>query len=252
MRELPTLGLRRAVVDGSGVEDWDSVADLAKKAPWVLPSFGVHPWYVKEQPDDWLDLLRAKLLEFPGAGVGEIGLDRWLEGADVQLQMRFFKPQLALAYELDRPANIHCLRAWGLMDETLRGTPIRPRGFLLHSYGGPAEMVAGFVKWGAYFSVSPYFFHPRKAAQLETFRTVVPLDRLLIETDSPDMRPPDEMNRYPLSDAAGNAINDPRNIGWMYEQMAALRGVPLDELQSIVAENFRRLFGQSGVLLQNP
>ncbi len=249
MDELPALGLHRAVVAGSSVDDWGSVAALARMAPWVQPSFGVHPWYVKEQRTDWLDSLRGYLHDFPNAGVGEIGLDRWIQEADIPLQLHFFQTQLQLAEELARPLSIHCLQAWGLMEQTLRTSQRPACGFLLHSYGGPAEMVPSFLKMGAYFSISPYFFHPRKSAQLEVFRTIVPLDRLLLETDAPDMRPPDEVNPRPLTDADRQPINDPRNITWMHEQVASLRGVPLAEFTECITANFQRLFGAFAMLL---
>jgi TatD DNase family protein len=241
--QMPTLGVRGVVVAGSGVGDWSAVADLADRYDWVLPSFGVHPWYVQEQPQDWLTQLEAMLQRYPQAGVGEMGLDRWIENADVELQQRFFHDQLTLARRLDRPASIHCLRAFGLLEATLKAVPLPARGLLLHSYGGPPEMVSGFVKLGAYFSVSPYFFHERKARQLETFSRVVPLERLLIETDAPDMWPPDEMNPYPLKDASGGAMNDPRNIAWIYRQMAALRGLAEEEFRAVVSGNFQRWWG---------
>lgn len=238
--QMTGLGVSGVVVDGSGVEDWDAVANLAQRYDWVLPSFGVHPWYVKEQPPDWQERLCALLDAFPAAGVGEIGLDRWIEDADVPLQQSFFRAQLQVAAEKLRPVSIHCLRAFGLMEEALREAASRPRSFLLHSYGGPPEMVPTFVKLGARFSISPYFFHERKAKQLETFRSVVPLDRLLIETDAPDMWPPDELNPHPLADADGKTINDPRNLVWMHTQVAKLRGMPEEELREVVDANFRR------------
>jgi TatD DNase family protein len=105
-------------------------------------------------------------------------------------------------------------------------------------------MVRDFVALGACFSISPYFFHPRKAAQLEVFRSVVPPGRLLIETDAPDMWPPAELNPNPLVDAQSRPINDPRNIAWMYQQLAALRGVAESALRQEVAETFNSLFGQ--------
>jgi TatD DNase family protein len=239
---LPGVGLSRAVVAGLGVDDWEQVAALAERYVWVQPSFGVHPWYVKEQPQDWLVRLESYLNRFPKAGVGEIGLDRWIENADVDLQVRMIRAQLDLAASYDRPATIHCLRAFGLLDEVLR-TNARPmRGFLLHSYGGPVEMVEGFAKLGAYFSVSPYFLHERKARQWETFRHV-PLDRLLVETDAPDMWPPDEINPRPLRDVADQPINHPANIDLMYRELAKLRGLRVDALAAQVEQNFVTLFG---------
>ncbi len=240
--QLPQQGLVRAVVAGSGEEDWPAVASLAKQYPWVIPSFGVHPWYVQEQSPAWREKLEQCLREYQQAGVGEIGLDRWIKDADVPLQVKFFREQLAMAERHNRAATIHCLRAFGLLEETLRSSPRPARGFLLHSYGGPAEMVPGFVKLGAYFSVSPYFFHERKAAQLQTFRHV-PMDRLLLETDAPDMWPPDSINPHPLNDAAGNPLNHPANIELVYREMAKLRGVNTEALAQQVEQNFVTLFG---------
>lgn len=236
------MGLVRAVVAGSGESDWASVADLAKLHSWVVPSFGVHPWYVKHQSDSWRDTLLEYLHAFPSAGVGEIGLDRWIENPDVLLQESMFRDQLEIAVGLNRAASIHCLRAFGLLDEVLRSTALPARGFLLHSYGGPAEMIPGFLRLGAYFSVSPYFLHERKARQWEAFRHV-PLDRLLIETDAPDMWPPDAINPHPLYTPEGKTINHPANILMMYEAVARLRGVCVTALSQQVTGNFMALFG---------
>jgi TatD DNase family protein len=160
----------------------------------------------------------------------------------VKEQARVFVPQLALATEFERPVTIHCLRAWGALSEILRSEPVPARGFLIHAYSGAVEMVAGFARIGAYFSFSPYFLHPRKAAERETFRRV-PLERLLVETDAPDMRPPDEQNAHPLRDSRGEPINHPANRATAYQVLADLRGIPLDELAGYVQENYRRLFG---------
>ena len=241
MQLLPTLGIGEVVVDGSAEDDWEDVAKLAREHAWVRPSFGLHPWYVKERTAAWQQRLRDYLLAFPKAPVGEIGLDRWIENPDIEAQIECFRWQLELATELDRPATIHCLRAWGLLDEQLHTLRLPARGFLLHSYGGPAEMIPGFVKLGAYFSLSPYFGHARKAQQLATF-AAVPLDRLLAETDAPDMWPPDELNPHPLQHE-GKTINHPANLRVSYELLAQVRGVEVEELIGQIAQNYRRLFG---------
>lgn len=239
---LPGIGLVKAVVAGSSVEDWPHVAELARRYDWVLPSFGVHPWYVRQQPDDWSVQLRNWLSSFPQAGVGEIGLDRWRQDADVPMQTRFFADQLSIAAEHRRPVSIHCLRAFGLLEEALRSSPKIEPGFLLHSYGGPPEMVPIFTKLGGYFSVSPYFLHERKARQWQTFATV-PIDHLLVETDAPDMWPPPALNPRRLIGTEAAELNHPANIELMYHELAALRGISVDALADIVRENFTRLFG---------
>lgn len=240
--QMPQTGLAEMVVNGSCEEDWPQVADLARQQAWIRPAFGLHPWYVKERSPCWLDTLREHLLAFPNAVLGEVGLDRWIEKPDIGAQLECLRAQMALAVELDRAVTIHCLRAFGLLEETLRSIPLPRRGFLLHSYGGPAEMVPAFVKLGAYFSISPYFAHPRKAAQLETFAKI-PLDRLLTETDAPDMWPPDEMNPHPLQTADGRPINHPANLSVSYGLLAQALHMDLPELRTLVASNHRRLFG---------
>lgn len=235
---MAASGIGEMIVNGSCEEDWPQVAELEWKHAWVRPAFGLHPWYVKDRGPEWLERLREHLVAHPRAVVGETGLDRWIENPDVEAQVACFRAQLALAVALDRPITIHCLRAFGLLEEVLRSMKLPRRGFLLHSYGGPAEMVPGFVRLGGYFSVSPYFAHPRKSAQLATFAKI-PLDRLLAETDAPDMWPPPEVNPHPLSAAD---VNHPFNLSVSYDLIARLHDLSREETEKAVAENYRRLF----------
>ncbi|HMO66707.1 MAG TPA: TatD family hydrolase [Verrucomicrobiota bacterium] len=157
-------------------------------------------------------------------------------------QEEVFAAQFRLAAARGLPASLHCLQIWSRLHDLLRGLPRPAQGFLLHSYGGPAEMVASLTKLGAYFGFSGHFLHPRKARQRESFK-LVPVDRLLVETDAPDQLLPDELNHHPLRDAAGRPVNHPANLAAVYEGLAALRGMPPAELSGQVEENFRRLFG---------
>lgn len=240
---LPSLGIRAAVVNGSAEDDWEAVAGLARRHSWIIPSFGLHPWYMKERSPRWLERLEHYLREFPRAPVGEMGLDRWIENPDIPEQTEVFRAQMEIAVKLDRPVTIHCLRAWGLLDELLHAQTLPRRGFLLHSYGGSRDLVPKLARLGGYFSLSPYFCHERKASQLETFAHV-PLDRLLAETDAPDMWPPDALNKHPLLDVAGKPLNHPANLLQSYQALADLRGMPLESLAAQLEKNFNRLFGE--------
>jgi TatD DNase family protein len=238
---LPAIGVRGAVVNGTREDDWAEVAALAAATPCVMPSFGLHPWYVNARTPSWRENLSHFLDNHPGAGVGEIGLDRWIEGHDHVAQAECFRWQFAVATERDLPATIHCIRAWGALWDIIREGPVPSRGFLLHAYGGPEEMTPGFLKRGAYFSFSPYFLHERKAAQREIFRQL-PGERLLVETDAPDLAPPPERNPRPLSAADGKPLNHPGNLLVAYDALAEIRGVNREELAAAVAENFTRFF----------
>jgi TatD DNase family protein len=269
LAETKRAGVARMVVNGSCEEDWPQVAELARRHPEVLPSFGYHPWYVHERTADWQTALIRQLEAMPSA-VGEIGLDKWIldqpvgrvtpcaplganssggQGtarptfASLPEQEEVFTWQLRLAAERNLPVSIHCLQAWGPLLEILQRDP-RPRcGFVLHSYGGSAELVTPLARLGAYFSLPGYFAHERKHRQREAFRAVPP-DRLLIETDAPDQLLPAERNRHPLAHpATGKDLNHPANLVAVYEFAAELFSEPVERLAARVEENFQRLFG---------
>ena len=234
-------GLVRMVVNGACEEDWQQVAELARLHPQVLPSFGYHPWYLHERTPQWKENLLRFLDEVPSA-VGEIGLDRWKPALPYDDQEEMFIAQLTIAAERNLPASIHCLQAWGRMLDLLKAGPRPTRGFLLHSYGGPREMIESFAKLGAYFSLPGYYAHERKENQRETFRHV-PMERLLIETDAPDQLLPHGGDHQLVDINSGKPINHPANIAAVYGFAAELRGVPVESLSPIIEQNFLRLFG---------
>ena len=235
-------GVVRMVVNGVGEADWSRVRALARQFPAVLPSFGYHPWFIQERTPDWFAALTHFLNTAPSA-IGEIGLDRWKPGLAYDGQEAVFTAQLGLAAERNLPASLHCLQAWGRLLELLQAGPVPARGFLLHSYGGPVEMVKSFAELGAYFSLPGDFAQARKERRREAFRQV-PADRLLIETDAPDQRLPEDRNRFPLTDlATGKPVNHPANLTAVYEFAAELRRVPVATLAVQVEQNFLRLFG---------
>lgn len=236
-------GVAAMVVNGCCEADWPAVLELAQTYPEVIPSFGYHPWYVRERTAEWKENIEGFLGKTPSA-VGEIGLDRWVKNADPVAQEDAFTWQLRIAAERDLPVSIHCLQAWGRLSELLNNNPRPSCGFVLHSFGGPVEMIAGLAKLGAYFSLPGYYAHERKARQRETFKQV-PLDRLLIETDAPDQSLPQERVRYPLpAGANGLPLNHPANLRAVYEFAAELLGMPVPEMAGIIEENFLRLFGR--------
>ncbi|HTH46472.1 MAG TPA: TatD family hydrolase [Candidatus Limnocylindria bacterium] len=260
--EAVGAGVGRMVVNGSGEADWPAVAALAARHQQVIvPSFGCHPWYLGGRTPHWREELIRCLDATPGAVIGEIGLDRWmLENPDrwraylgpedasavppsLADQEAAFVAQLRLATERNVAVSLHCLRAFGRLLELLEEHPRPARGFLLHSYGGPVELVAPLARLGAYFSFPGYFAHERKARQREVFRAVPP-DRLLIETDAPDQLPPEALNRHPLADPVmGQPLNHPANLATIYQYLADFLVEPVESVAVRVAANFDRLFG---------
>lgn len=257
IRDLAATGVKGIVVNGTNEEEWPVVAALAREYSWIVPSFGIHPWDCGNRSPEWGQNLRATLAANPAAGIGEVGLDRWiidglkpddprlagLRVAPLAEQCEVFAAQLALGAELNRAVSIHYVQAWGALHDVLKQTPRPARGFLLHGYAGPAEMIRNFADLGAYFSFNIQLLEPRHAGRLNNFRHI-PTKRLLVETDAPTKPPAGDRNRFPLPPAAdGSPVNHPANLAVAYEALAKLRGVPLELLAAQLEQNFRRLFG---------
>jgi len=222
-------------LNGTEENDWPAVAELAAQYPdFITPSFGLHPWKVGGRSSQWKQLLREFLVNHPEAGLGECGLDRWIPEHDIEDQLEVFRFQLDLALELNRPVTIHCLKAWGSMMDELRSRSVLPR-FLMHSFNGSLEISRELVTMGAYFSFSGYFLHDRKSALCDVFRTLPP-DRILLETDAPDMLPPEIFQSHPLS-----GLNHPANLTRIAEGFN--RVIDLDP--HFCSENCRRFFHTS-------
>jgi TatD DNase family protein len=216
---------------------------LAKSVPQVIPSFGYHPWYLKERSPDWQKVLTQFLDTVPSA-IGEIGLDKWIKGHNLADQREVFIWQLRLAAERNLPVSIHCLEAWGTLLAALRENPRPHCGFVLHSFCGPREMIEPLRELGAYFSLPGYFAHERKIRQRETFKHV-PRERLLIETDAPDQSLPQEGVEFPLPNSPdGKPVNNPANLGAIYRFAAELLCEPVGKLSVQVEENFKNVFGK--------
>lgn len=237
-------GVGLAMINGSAPADWDDVAALGRRDPRNRVSFGLHPWDVPTAPAGWEERLRAILLAHPAAGVGEMGLDRWVRDFDPVAQEAAFRAQLALAAELDRALTIHCVKAIGPLMDILRAAELPRRGFLLHSWNGPVELVPELARLGGYFSFSAYHLSPRKADLRVQFAGAIPRERVLVETDAPALCPAPEFRVRELApDPAGTEQNHPSNLVRINAELARTMGVTPEESAALTAANFARLFG---------
>jgi len=240
---LEGRGIAVQLVNGTSPDDWAAVQQL-EGAPHrlVLKAYGVHPWKAgPELPDDWDSVLES-YLQSGAASVGEIGLDNWIEPRDEERQERVFARQLEIAHALDLTPTLHCLRAWGRLYDLLRSGPSFSRGFLVHGFGGSVEMLHQLADLGGHFSFSAYASDPKRKRMRDAIRAC-PSDRLLAETDAPDMVPPPDACCFPLSGSDGRRMHHPAEIRSAYHLLAGLRGMELPELIPMIEDNFRRLFG---------
>ncbi len=235
-------GVTRLLCCGSAESDWPDVGNLAQLHPGVRPAFGLHPWYVAAASRAWLDTLRSLLERSPAAVVGEIGLDHALDPATFPAQEAAFLAQVHLAAVLHRPVSVHCRRAYGRLMELLDHHGWPPDGIVLHTYSGGKELVKPLVRRGAFFSFSGAITHDRNIRGCEAV-AVVPEDRLLIETDAPDLPAALPPAATVLRDTAGRPLSEPAHLVHVAATVAALRHVTPEEVATLTHTNAQLVLG---------
>ncbi len=237
LQAAQSVGVQRGIVNGTHAGDWDRVTELCQRYPGLLPAYGLHPWKISDASPDWPELLTKKL-DSGACCVGEFGLDRWIENPDIEAQVEAFAWHWEAARARALPATVHCLRAWGLLLEQLKRLPPLSEGFLLHSYGGSPELIDELLSYGAWFSFSATILHPKKEKARVSFEKV-PLDRLLLETDAPDMLPPEE---FCYGDSFASGLHHPASLVKFYSKAAEMRGMAFDDFCMQLRSNFYNFF----------
>ena len=224
-------GVIRLLCCGSTEEDWYAVSEIYyKHKDRVVPAFGIHPWYVGERSKRWIENLETFLKEIPEAAVGEIGLDFSISNCDKAEQQIVFIEQLRLAQQYKRAISVHCRKAWSELVAIAKKEIGVLNGAVIHCYSGSAEMIEILLKTGFSFSFSASITNPNNKRG-RTSLEKVPLDHLLIETDSPDIAP-----------FGWTGFNEPANLVQVARQVAEIRGLSLEKVGEITAQNANKLF----------
>ncbi len=213
MREAESCGVAGFIVNATHPADWDAVVEIARRDN-VYGAIGVHPWRVAELRDGWDGELINTLAENPGIMVGEIGLDK--NRPDPELQESVFCRQLQIVSDLRRIAHVHCVGAWGKMMEILRAVELPP-AMIFHAYSGAPELVRELVDMGAYFSFGAEICNEKHIRARKAVATV-PISRIFVESDAPDVTMPDTI---------------PATVA----EIAEIRGMDTEQLAEIIYNN---------------
>ena len=212
----------------SDVSVFDTVIDNVEKHDFVYGSIGIHPHWVLETPDNYLDLIREYVRHDKIVAIGEMGLDYyWHEPKD--LQAKIFEEQLQLAKELDMPVIIHDREAHEDCLSILR--KYRPQG-ILHRYGGPVPLLEEAFSWGMYVSFNNDLSYPAWRQPHIDCLMATPWDHLLIETDCPYAPPYERENDRCESSDVANVV----------KLIARLRGVSEEFVAEVSYENARKVY----------
>lgn len=223
-------GVELFFCNATSEKDWPGVLELAQTTPGVIPFIGIHPWYANVAVEGWEERF-CRLLEQYGCGVGETGLDKRCP-VDFNHQVALFRAQIRLALQYHRPLVVHCVKSWGAVVDTLEQEFTRPGAppVMLHSYSGSVEIMRRLVKAGAYISFSTRLL-ARDEIRLKKVLVETPVERILLETDSPDQLPPEWMAKE------GSACNEPMWIRDLYHQVAQLKKINVEDLKVSIWEN---------------
>ena len=231
-----SAGVGRFVCNSGSIDDLAAVNDIAQKYDSIIPCFGIHPWFVADLPENWLNIV-ADYASAAVSGIGEIGLDGWKKNIPpLEEQIPVFKAQLDLARQLNRPVMIHCLKAYDQLFDILKNDGPPQAGFLMHAYSGSWTMVQPLADLGGYFSFSHAILSPERKKAHKTI-TAVPSDRILMESDSPDLVGPEPFRPYSIRRADGRFRQEPANIAAAAKGFADIRNQPADDFISDVMNN---------------
>ena len=231
LASMPAQGVGLILDPGCDLETSRRAVELARRFPHVYAAVGWHPENCAPYTGESLAALRELAREPKVAAIGEIGLDyHWEQNPPRELQQKVFRDQLALARELDLPVVVHDRDAHADSLAIVKEFP-RVRG-VFHCFSGSVEMARELIKRGWYLGFDGPVTYKNARRTVET-ALECPLDRMLLETDSPYMAPV----------PARGERNDSRNIRYIAEKLAALRGMDADELIALTADNGKRLFG---------
>ena len=224
---LPEKGVCGVVNNSVDIENAKRVIAMAEKYGFMYAAVGVHPENLENLPGDYLDRI-AELTKHPKVvAVGETGLDyHW----DIprELQKRVFEEQLKLSLDLKMPIIVHDREAHGDVFDLLRR--YRPNA-LVHCFSGSVELMREAVRMGMYISLGGVVTFKNARHSVEV-ASEIPLDRLLLETDAPDMAPvPCRGKRC-----------DSSMIIFAAEKIAQLRDMTAQQVLDITAENAKRFY----------
>jgi len=229
LRGLASRGVELVVDPGCDPESSRKAVAIAERYPFVYAAVGWHPENCGPYGEGSLEDIRALASHPKVAAIGEIGLDYYWKENPPELQQRVFQDQLALARELDLPVIVHDREAHRDSLEIVRQFP-GVRG-VFHCFSGSAEMAAELVRLGWMISFTGVLTYKNARRPVEAAQEV-PLDHLMIETDSPYMAPVPRRG----------ARNDSCNVSYICAKLAEIKRISPDECARITLENGRRFF----------
>ena len=229
LASFPAEGIETVVNSSSDIASSRASIALAEKYPFFYASVGVHPYEVSKMREADIDTLRELSKHPKVVAIGEIGLDFYYDLSPRDDQRYWFKRQLALAEELDMPVIIHSRDASQECFDIISASNVR-KG-VIHCYSGSAPMAQDYADMGFYIGIGGSLTFKNNKKTVEVVEKL-PLEKILIETDSPYLAPVPYRGRR----------NDSRLLKYVVEKISEIKNVPEIDICNITKNNAVELF----------
>lgn len=202
---------------------------------------GIHPHHAKDAEPGWQERLRELVTGRSVRAVGETGLDFNRNFSPPDKQMEVFRAQLAIAADLGKPVFVHDRDSDGKVYDALREFAPHLAGVVVHCFTGIRKDLEHYLEAGFHVGITGWVCDERRGAELRRLVPLIPLDRLLIETDAPFLMPHNvPAGALPTSD---RKRNEPCLLGYVLRKVAELCGRDADQIGNATHRNAARLFG---------
>jgi len=216
---------------GADYESSVNAVKLSEQYDFMYAAVGIHPHDAETVDDMMLGLIKAMARKKKVMAIGEIGLDYHYDFSPRDVQVHWFRKQLQLAKDLKMPVIIHDREANDDVLRILKEENSFETGVLMHCYSGSAELARQYVKLGAYISIAgPVTF--KNSRKLKEVVETVPMDRLMIETDSPYLTPVPFRGKR----------NESKHVRHVAEKIAEIKGLTFEEVAKQTTQNAKKYF----------
>jgi TatD DNase family protein len=227
-------GIVQFLQGGVSPEDWSRQQDLQSRHPEIRLCFGLHPYWVADHTDEeceqGLDLLAREIGK--AEALGELGLDLrpHIMKDSLSRQLHVFEAQLELAKMANKPIVLHLVRAFDEAEKVFQGWGVPSRGGMVHSFNGSAKEAEAYLKMGLHLSIGGPVVRPDNT-RLHQAVQILPIEKMLIETDSPDQPPP----------RLKDTFNEPASLWDVAEMIAKIKKMQPEEILDISSRNLEKL-----------
>ncbi|MBA5762287.1 TatD family hydrolase [Vibrio sp. 404] len=231
LQQARKAGVERIIVPGVDANNWNLIQQYAHEHPMVEWAMGIHPWFVSAESRDQLELMKIRLDQGEDCiAIGECGLDFYHGKDEQRLQIEVLTEQLKLAQRYELPVLFHVRKAHQELLQLLKQYPL-PKGGVLHGFTGSYELGMQYIKQGLYIGVGGSITYER-ARKTRDAVARLPLDKLILETDSPDM---------PLYGYQGEP-NQPKFVKNVLSSFILLRNEPEQTITLMIEKSSKLLF----------